>query len=165
MNRLVLSVVSAVFTAVLVIGLGGTGVASAAPNLTGLTFGKASEKIQGWGGTAVISSVVGSQLATDDCIVTDARESITLDSSGRSAHRGRWLFDLNCNAAVAGPGKPGNSAASPDGAKAKKIEGWIASWNKKPAYCDGHIAYCQRYCDNYDGCSDELKQYLAANAA
>jgi hypothetical protein len=145
-------------------GMFGIGVASATPSLVGLTYGKAAAKIQGWGGTAAIATVIGSQLATDDCVVVDAKASITLDSSGRSAHRSRWLFDLNCNAAVAAPGKPGNSAASPDGAKAKKVEGWIASWNRKPSYCDGHIAYCQRYCAEYDGCSDELEQYLANSA-
>ena len=164
MSRLAALRISVVFAAVVAMGAFGAGGASAAPNLTGLTYAKAAAKIQGWGGTPVISSIVGSQLATDDCVVTQARESLTLDSSGRSAHRGRWLFDLNCNAAVAAPGKPGNSAASPVGANAKKVQGWNTSWNRKPAYCDGHIAYCQRYCDNFDGCSDELKEYLA-NAA
>jgi hypothetical protein len=63
---------------------------------------------------------VGDQLPTTQCRVTGSRTANTLDSGGFSSGGGRILLDLNCNAELASPGNPGNSAASPEGRQAQE---------------------------------------------
>jgi hypothetical protein len=150
-------------SALVLMSMLGTGVASGDSQYSGQTFAKASAAVKNNGGTPVISTIVGSQLATEDCLVTNAHKSITLDSSGDPAHNGTWLFDLNCNQKVAAPGKPGNSAITPAAAEAKKIEGWIAAWNRKPEGCS-NPQWCLAMCDKYGGCSAETKQYFSGQS-
>lgn len=95
-------------------GLFGAGVASADNEYAGQTYADATKAITQTGGTDTISSVVGDQLPTSLCQVTGSRSASFLDSSGNNPG-GRILLDLNCNAAVASPGNPGNSVASPQG--------------------------------------------------
>lgn len=142
------------------------GFAHASPPFYGLTFADAAEKVKNFGGTPAVATVIGSQLATEECVVVNSRPSKTLDSQGQTAHAGLWLFDLNCNRVLAEPGKAGNSVASEMGATAKKIKGFIAYWN------DGHFdscgasidsaKWCQLQCDKYGGCSAEFEQFLSS---
>ena len=90
------------------------GVANADNEYAGQTYGEAQQAIQQTGGTDTITTVVGDQLPTSQCQVTGSRTAGFLDSSGNNPG-GRVLLDLNCNAGVASPGNPGNSAASPAG--------------------------------------------------
>ena len=163
MKRSVVAGLGSVASALILMPILGLGVASGDSQFSGQTYAKASEAVKSNGGTPVISTIVGSQLATDDCMVTNAHKSITLDSSGKSAHNGTWLFDLNCNQVVAGPGKPGNSAGTPEGADAKAIESQIKSWNGKPASCT-NPKWCLAMCDKYGGCSAETEQYLSGQS-
>lgn len=144
-------------------GLFGTSTSSAAPAYAGHTYGDAAQKIKDKGATPVIATVVGSQLPTDECFVTNSYPSITLNSSGRKAHGGSWMFDLNCNNPVAEPGKPGNSITSVAGGKAKLLTGYIAVFNKHPEKCSDP-AWCLQICDLYGGCTPELEDYLASNS-
>lgn len=160
MKRFVISVTAALAGYVAMLGLFGVPVAAANVDYSGLTYAKASEKIAGWGGTAQIATVVGSQLATADCIVVNTREAGFLNSSGALEHSGTILLDLNCNLPVASPGKPGNSAASPQGKDAKLALARINRWNQNPESCS-NARYCQAICDTYGGCSNELLQYVA----
>lgn len=153
--------VAAVFGVLALSGTFGVGEAVAAPPFYGQTYAKAAETIEAKGLTASIATVIGSQLPTDDCRVMNAYMSFTLNSSGRKAHKGTWMLDLNCNQLVAQPGKPGNSTATSQGKSAKKIEGWIAIWNVHPEKCDNSGSYCRKQCAYYGGCSDELLKYLA----
>jgi hypothetical protein len=159
-KRSVVAGLGSLVSALVLMPILGTGVACGDSQYSGQTFAKASDAVTSNGGTPVISTVVGSQLATEDCMVTNAHKSITLDSSGKSAHNGTWLFDLNCNQVVAEPGKPGNSAATADGANAKAIESQIKSWNSKPASCT-NAKWCLAMCEKYGGCSAETEQYLS----
>jgi hypothetical protein len=98
-----------------IVGVGvGVGVASADNEYAGQTYAQVQQAIQQTGGTDTIATVVGDQLPTSQCQVTGSRAASFLDSSGNNPG-GRVLLDLNCNAAVASPGNPGNSAASPQG--------------------------------------------------
>ncbi|WP_167106221.1 hypothetical protein [Mycobacterium sp. DL592] len=146
----------------------GAGAANGAPPFYGETYAKASESVKSNGGTPMIATIIGSQLPTNDCVVTNAYPSITLNSQGRAAHGSRWLFELNCNQRIASPGKPGNSAATADGSQAKKIEGYIEYWNKgnfDACGADKKTAqWCQQECDAYGGCSAEFENYLASKA-
>ena len=47
----------------------GSGVATAGDSLVGKSFSDASRTIAGWGGTAVVSTVVGDRRNRDDCTV------------------------------------------------------------------------------------------------
>jgi hypothetical protein len=122
-----------------------------AADYSGQTYGQASQQITNSGSKPIIASVVGDQLATNDCIVTSAARASNLDSSGRS--RGsEILLHLNCNALVASPGVPGNSAASAAG-KAAKADITTADWCAEPAqagnsncaiWCSSRTAMCEK---------------------
>ena len=102
---------------------GGTASADA---LIGKTYSEAKSTIGEWGNSSVVSTVVGSQMATDDCLVTgwhrDTHDHNTI------------LVSLNCNGAYASAGKAGNSAASPEGREALEEQHAI-EWR---ATEDGH---------------------------
>jgi hypothetical protein len=143
----------------------GMGAASANNEFAGRTYGEVAAQLSKAGGSAAISAIVGDQLPTDQCIVTGSRKASNLDSSGRS--RGyQILVDLNCEKPLADAGHPGNSISSAPGAEAKKVESWIAAWNK------GNLASCLRsadvaqwclgQCNKYGGCTAETISGLTA---
>jgi hypothetical protein len=126
----------------------GYGTASASDPLVGKSYAEASAKISGWKGTAVIATVNGSSLATDDCIVASWQKSMFIDSTGKG--RGsEFLLNLDCNALIAGPGKPGNSVMSAEGKKAKKDELDATYVAKNPKVCEKDanvVAWCTQLC-------------------
>ena len=102
------------------LGLFGAGVASAAPDVVGMTYGDAVSAIEDDGGTAKISVTVGDrQDAMGDCLVTNATDAPfvrDLDWAGEFGHAdGEVLLALNCNRGAATGTTPGASAASPEG--------------------------------------------------
>jgi hypothetical protein len=130
-----------------VVALGGGMAMAAGPDYSGQTYAKAAEQISSGGGTAVIATVIGEQLATDDCLVTGSKIGSNLDSSGRS--RGyQVLLDLNCNQTLAAPGKPGNSAATSEG-KAEKGLIHTGDFCSAPAQAD--YTPCAEWCSQHDG--------------
>ncbi|WP_133066867.1 hypothetical protein [Mycolicibacterium sphagni] len=142
---------------------GGLATGSGDPDLSGETYAKASQDIKSWGGKAEIGTVIGDQVATDDCIVTRSRRPGYLNSSG-TKDTTEYVLDLFCGTTLAAPGKPGNSAASPQGKQEqhnlKAIE-WI---NQDPKNCAGQT-WCKPLCDKYPGkCSQDVLDYLAANS-
>lgn len=120
------------FTLAAVVGAGaivtGTlaaGVAGA--DVVGGTYADAVETINGWGGTPVVSTVIGERTSRDECIVTNSRRD-PVDNS-------KFLLSLNCNNAVAEPGHAGNSAASPAGRAAKQKADSIEWRSQNPEWC------------------------------
>jgi hypothetical protein len=97
--------------------LWGAGTAGAAPDVVGDTYSDAATAIEQSGGTAVIATRVGSGADEGECIVTNAWDA-SFVREGESAG-GEVMVALNCNSQVASAGKPGNSAASPEGREAK----------------------------------------------
>ncbi|HKV17746.1 MAG TPA: hypothetical protein VJR50_01850 [Mycobacterium sp.] len=100
------------------LGLFGAGIASAAPDVVGMTYGDAVSTIEDGGGTAKISVTVGDrQDAMGDCLVTNATDAPFMrDIGGEFGHAdGEVLLALNCNRGAATAGVPGASAASPEG--------------------------------------------------
>ncbi|KDE98953.1 hypothetical protein Y900_008320 [Mycolicibacterium aromaticivorans JS19b1 = JCM 16368] len=83
-------------------------VSNAAPDIVGRTFDEASSILRSAGYTAVVVATFGGRTARADCVVT--QQGNRQSSNGQEA-----LLALNCNAPLAGPGVPGNSAASPAG--------------------------------------------------
>ena len=118
------------------LGLFGAGIASAAPDVVGMTYGDAVSAIEEDGGTAKISVTVGDrQDAMGDCLVTNATDApFVRDSDGEFGHAdGEVLLALNCNRGAATAGVPGASAASPDGRafQAKAEEAAAAAQNEQ----------------------------------
>ena len=119
------------------LGLFGAGIASAAPDVVGMTYGDAVSAIEEDGGTAKISVTVGDrQDAMGDCLVTNAVDAplVTRYNDGEAAHAdGEVLLALNCNRGAATAGVPGASAASPDGRafQAKAEEAAAAAQNEQ----------------------------------
>ena len=133
----------------------GTGTAYA-DAYAGKTYAEASSKLAAKGYTPVISTVVGDQLATDDCIVTSSRKP-TYASTDNFDHGKDYLLSLNCSATLAHGGQPGNSLASPQGRKEKAVEERAAKINSKPENCAANLEACQTFCNKYAGkCSDEV---------
>jgi hypothetical protein len=100
------------------LGLFGAGIASAAPDVVGMTVGDATSTIEDGGGTAKISVTVGDrQDAMGDCLVTGASDSpFVRDDGGSFNHSsGEVLLAVNCNRGAATATTPGASAASPEG--------------------------------------------------
>ena len=170
MQRFVWKYVGVAVAVIVASGFLGVGLASGSPPFYGQKYGDASAELTSRGQKAAIATIIGSQLATDDCIVTNAYTSLTLDSSGRPAHRQTYMFDINCNAAFAQPGKPGNSVASPEGKQAKALDDRAVELSKNydtalanglPPWCDSHADFCKKVYDNSGMCSDELVKYLA----
>jgi hypothetical protein len=95
----------------------GTGVAAAAPDVVGQTYKDAKNSIQQTGATAVIATKTGGVVDEDKCIVTSAWSKPSGTAIGEDPSNQVWVA-LNCNAAVASAGSPGNSAASPEGRQA-----------------------------------------------
>ena len=150
------------------------GVASAAPPFYGQKYSQAAQTTKNVGQTPAIATVIGSQLAIDDCVVVNSYMSITLNSQGRSARGATRMFDLNCNLPLAEPGKPGNSLATQVGQDAKQDQIVVSNWNKgiPGAVAAGtvpwcgvnatHAQSCMDRCDRTNMCSGEVLQYLAS---
>ena len=100
------------------LGLIGAGIASAAPDVVGMTYGDAVSAIEEDGGTSKIAVTVGDrQDAMGDCLVENATDApFVRDSGGEFGHAdSEVLLTLNCNRGAATATTPGASAASPEG--------------------------------------------------
>ena len=151
-----LSVVAA--AAVMLVGLG-PGLAAAADPLVGKKYSDAASWVNRRGGTPVVSTVAGSQLALDDCVVTSWSRGGFLNSSGKNDRRREYYLHLNCNNTLASPGHPGNSLMTPEGAKRKAQERTAARLNERPEQCqrsESMLESCRRFCNNTGLCKFEL---------
>jgi hypothetical protein len=126
-----------------------------ADSYTGRSYAEVAQKISDKGGKPVISTVVGTQLATDDCIVASWRKASYVKDDNFD-HEENYLLSLNCSAKLAHAGQPGNSLATPAGREEKAIEEGAAKYNEKPARCAQNLETCQKFCDKYGLCSKEV---------
>jgi hypothetical protein len=92
-------------------------VAVAAPDVVGDTYRDAKSTIQATGAAVIIATKTGGLAEEDKCIVTNAWDKPNVAGSRTAPENAVWVA-LSCNAAVASPGSPGNSAASPEGRQA-----------------------------------------------
>jgi hypothetical protein len=95
----------------------GAGVAAAAPDVVGQTYKDAKSNIQASGAAVVVATKTGGLTELDECIVTQAWDKPSVTQPRTTPKNEVWVA-LSCNAAVAKPGSPGNSAASPEGREA-----------------------------------------------
>jgi hypothetical protein len=117
----------------------GAGVASADPDMTGMTYSEAVSTIQQMGATAQVSARVGDRLSEGDCLVTGHTKSAVPPRGFDGAGANVVLVALDCNGNVASATNPGYSAASPEGRKLKEDQAnkaWLAT--------DDGQAYCQK---------------------
>ncbi|KDF00735.1 hypothetical protein Y900_017785 [Mycolicibacterium aromaticivorans JS19b1 = JCM 16368] len=141
----------------------GGGIAGAVPDWSGQAYGKASKEISQYGYTAAIASVVGDQVPLDDCLITRSSKASKLNSSGRSPGT-EILLHLDCFGKLAEPGKPGNSAASPEGRQTKNDLLQLEYFNINPDKCAKPLdVYCKMMCTKYlDHCSAAVQHAIAA---
>lgn len=132
-----------------------------ADDLTGKTYSDAAAEIAKMNGKAVVSTVVGDQLAKDQCIVAGWHKGSFLDDKG-AARGAEYLLSLNCNQALAAPGDPGNSLSTPQGQQRKKILHDAAIILDTPAACeqsDAMHTFCVNFCKEHS----DLCTYPAAS--
>jgi hypothetical protein len=96
----------------------GAGIAAAAPDVAGQSYRDAKNTIQGQGAAVVIATRTGGSADLDKCIVTNAWDKPSFTQPRQAPGPDEVWVALNCNAAIAGPGSPGNSAASQEGRQA-----------------------------------------------
>jgi hypothetical protein len=109
------STVGAAGVAMGALGLFGSAVASAAPDVVGMTYGDAVTAIEDEGGTAKIAVTVGDrQDAMGDCLVTNATDASFYRDVGDAYENaeGEVLLTLNCNRGAATATTPGASMGS-----------------------------------------------------
>lgn len=111
-------------TLVAALAVAAAGVAGAVPDVKGDTYGDAASDIADAGGTPVVASRVGNQLAEEDCIVTNVWEASFVRDTGDEFEPddGEVLVALNCNGSHATATGAGASALSPEGRQAKAAE-------------------------------------------
>ena len=101
------------------LGLFGAGIASAAPDVVGMTYGDAVSAIEEEGSTAKIAVTVGDrQDAMGDCLVTNATDAPFLRDVGDGSFGhadSEVMLTLNCNRGAATATTPGASMGSPEG--------------------------------------------------
>ena len=101
------------------LGLFGAGIASAAPDVVGMTYGDAVSAIEEEGSTAKIAVTVGDhQDAMGDCLVTNATDAPFLRDVGDGSFGhadSEVMLTLNCNRGAATATTPGASMVSPVG--------------------------------------------------
>jgi hypothetical protein len=154
-------IMSTMFASTCVLMAFGSGVAHADP-LVGMTYTAASAAVTKWGSTAIVSTVVGDSLVLDDCLVTSSRK--TSDIKDNFKHKSGYLLALNCNAKVAGPGTPGNSAASVAGRTEKKNSAtaeWINTTSDGAKWCSDNLKDCKNFCDAFGKCSDKISALVS----
>jgi len=154
MGSLVARVLAGFGGVLFAVALFGQGVASADP-LSGKTYDEAASAISGWHGKAVIGTVSGNQLETDDCMVTSWQKSMYLNSSGDNLRSNEYVLHLNCNNDVATPGHPGNSVMTPQGSKGKEEREQALKIEKNPEWCqtaDQRLTWCMKICNRTGLC-------------
>ena len=162
------SLASAVGGVAVVGAVFGAGVAGAVNEYAGLTYEQAANSMNSRNLTPVIVSRVGSYLPTEKCIITSSRKPSILDSSGRDTGGRSVYLVLNCNDSVAGE-HPGNSAVTPQGAKAKAQRDAATAVSESYAksladgttpWCADKMQRCKRVCETAGTCSADLLEYL-----
>lgn len=116
MIRLITRITAVSATAALAAAVG-TGIAAAADDYAGQTYGDVQAALSKAKLKGVIASRVGDAVSDDKCVVTRSEKAPWIKINGKKFKEvsDTVLLFLNCNAAVASPATPGNSAASPEG--------------------------------------------------
>lgn len=132
----------------------GAGMANADPDLSDKTWSEASSTLKSQGMTGKVSAQVGDRLQQGDCIVIGQSKSAAPPHGFPNTSR-IVLVSLDCNGALATPGHPGYSAASPKGraateaaAEDQKSREWIATSDGQNycKYAKPDDQYAAKYC-------------------
>jgi hypothetical protein len=107
---------SSLGTAAMAIGLLGAGVASAEDGVVGETFADAKKALRQQGISAEVSSTVGDRKDWNQCIVSSASRSSSIDGFG-DGRRQVMRVNLNCYAKYGTALWPGYSLQNPQGRK------------------------------------------------
>ena len=119
MRKLIAIGAGAVGVAGMTMTLLSQGVAAAAPDVAGQTYGKAQETLSQEGLTPVVKTRVGDRVADDDCIVDRVQDANFTDGTGTPASGMVWVY-LNCYGSTASQSTPGYSSQNPMGKLAQE---------------------------------------------
>jgi hypothetical protein len=117
--------------------------AQGGPDVTGSKYSDAAATLKNAGFTVRVGTTVGDQLSQNDCVVSSQTVLASTSSFGPSQFMGGGnnnkivMLSLNCNADLASAGNAGNSASSPEGRAAKKLQEKL-EWERSPegqAWC------------------------------
>jgi hypothetical protein len=104
--------------------------------LQGMTYAEASKALgKDKNAKVVVSSVVGSRLQRDDCLISHWKKAVIISGTGKYVGVS-YLLDLNCNGALAAAGTPGNSLNSAVGKSEKERQQTVDALNANPDYCN-----------------------------
>ena len=104
----------------------------------GETYSDAAGALSGAGMTVVVGGRVGSDLPTEKCVVSRSQKAPWVKGDNFQQVNNTMLLFLNCTQPVATAGKPGNSAASPQGQQALKDEKayeWKSTTDEGAQWC------------------------------
>jgi hypothetical protein len=127
MNKLIARFIGVFATTVAPMAILATGIAAAADDYAGKTYADAQSALSNSKLKGVIATRVGDMVSDDKCVVIRSEKAPWIKGDKFGVVSDTVLLFLNCNAAVASPTTPGNSAASPEGKAA------IASAKSAPA--------------------------------
>ncbi|QPG69787.1 MULTISPECIES: PASTA domain-containing protein [Mycobacteriaceae] len=93
--------------------------AGSAPNVVGQKFSDARTALSSAGFKPLVSTTVGDQLQWPNCVVTNqVARTVSAPANSGGSSSSQVLLSLNCEAAYATAGSPGNSLGSPAGSQA-----------------------------------------------
>jgi hypothetical protein len=147
MTTPVATTLRAVCVCSILISVFGSGVAVADDAFAGKTYGEAEKALKGSGITPLIVTRAGDILDDEQCMVIRSQLRQMNDKPVLQVY-------LNCNANVAAKGKPGNSAASPQGKAALNVQATADYINANPEACassEKAAADCKAFCDANEG--------------
>jgi hypothetical protein len=130
--------VGAFAASIVLLGGGIANADSPTDNLVGKTYADASKALADSGLKGVIAGRVAGRLPDDQCVVTNAQKASWVKGNNFARVTDTVQLYLNCGAAVASAGTPGNSAATPEGRKAKQeqeLEVWKGTTPEGAAWC------------------------------
>ena len=136
LNRLIV-LAAAAGVAMSTLSAGAAG-AQGAPDVTGKKYSDATAALKNAGFTAKLGAIVGDQMSQDDCLVSSQEVVPSTSPFGPSQFdvgeggNNIVMLSLNCNGGLASAGNAGNSAASPEGRAAKKVQENV-EWQRTPA--------------------------------
>ncbi len=97
----------------------GVAAAGSPPNVVGQKFADARSALSSAGFKPLVSTTVGDQLQWPNCVVTNqVARTVAAPANTGGSSSSQVLLSLNCEAAFATPGSPGNSLGSPQGSAA-----------------------------------------------
>jgi beta-lactam-binding protein with PASTA domain len=101
--------------------VGNSGIAQAAPDVSGQTYAKAKQALSQAGLTPIVATRVGDRVEEDKCIVDRVQDANFTNGTGTAASATVYVY-LNCYGNPASTTSPGYSSQNPMGKTAQEAQ-------------------------------------------